>query len=101
MVGGGGVTALIIWLLHHYMHKNLGPVIRVITGLLVAIIGFIISFLLTARATIVSIFSWTGLLGLGVLGLCLGGLPGLFVGSQQPRSKPFGFIGNYKPKSIW
>ena len=82
------------------MHKNLGSVIRVSAGSVIAIIGFIIFFLVTARA-IVSIFSWTGLLVLGVLGLCLAGLPGLFVGSQQPRSKAFGFTGNYKPKSIW
>ena len=99
--GGGGVTALTIWLIHHYTHKNLGRVVRVIIGSLIAITGFIIFFLMTARATIFSIFSWSGLLVLGLLGLCFGGLPGLVVGRQQQQSKPLAFMGNYKPKSIW
>ena len=84
-LGGGGVTALTIWLIHHYTQKNLGPVIRVIIGSLIAITGFMIFVLMQKKAISFSHNWLVGLLILSLFGLCVGGLPGLFVGRQQRR----------------
>ena len=79
------MTALTIWLIHHYTQKNLGPVIRVIIGSLIAITGFMIFVLMQKKAISFSHNWLVGLLILSLFGLCVGGLPGLFVGRQQRR----------------
>ncbi len=83
---GGGITSLTIWLVNHFTQKDLGPVLRFVTGTLIASVGLTIFFLIKSKAPPnVSDFSSYKLLATALLGIGVGGLPGLFVGNQQHR----------------
>ena len=82
-LSSGGITAVTIWLIHHHTQVNLGPGIRTLTGTVIGIIGLIILSLMANKTNSISNFQLSHFFGLVLFGICVGGLPGLFVGRQS------------------